>query len=79
MCNGSTKVFGSFSLGSNPKEASKGNVAQLVEHFVEAEGVSSSSLLISTYDFVAQLVEHYTFNVGVLRSSRSGITIRRIA
>jgi hypothetical protein len=48
LCNGSTKVFGSFSLGSNPKEASIGNIAQLVEHFVEAEGVSSSSLLIST-------------------------------
>ena len=61
------------------KRHPKGNVAQLVEHFVEAEGVSSSSLLISTNDFVAQLVEHYTFNVGVLRSSRSGITIRRIA
>ena len=30
--------------------------------------------LFPQYDFVAQLVEHYTFNVGVLRSSRSGIT-----
>jgi hypothetical protein len=36
LCNGSTKVFGSFSLGSNPKEASIGNIAQLVERQIEA-------------------------------------------
>ena len=65
-------------MGFESLRANIGNIAQLVEHCTEDAGVSSSSLLISTKDFVAQLVELFTFNEEVLGSSPNGITHRVI-
>ena len=42
---------------------------------VPVPGDATWRLVMAGDDSVAQLVEHYTFNVGVLGSSPSGITV----
>ena len=56
----------------------RGDVAQLVEHLPEEQGVVGSTPTVTTNDFVAQLVEHFTFNEGVPSSNLGGVTIRSV-
>ena len=47
-CNGSIWLSKSFGMGSNPVRCANGDVAQLVEHLIEDQGVSGSIPLITT-------------------------------